>query len=94
LNGSQSQLDRSLKTAYIRLIPKGGDPTILKNWRPITIISTLNKLYCKIIYNRIEKIVDNLLGPSQYAYRRSKDIIFNLHEIISGIRNSDKKNSC
>ena len=28
LNGSQ--LDKSLKTAYIRLIPKGGDPTNLK----------------------------------------------------------------
>ena len=92
LNGSQ--LDKSLKTAYIRLIPKGGDPTNLKNWRPITLISNLNKLYCKIIYNRIEKIVDNLLGPSQYAYRRSKDIsdvIFNLHEIISGIKNSNQK---
>ena len=60
LNGSQ--LDSSLKTAYIRLIPKGGDPTNLKNWRPITIISSINKLYCKIIYNRMEKLVNDYLA--------------------------------
>ena len=87
LNGVQ--LDKSLKTAYIRLISKGGDPTILKNWRPITIISSINKLFCKIIYSRIERIVDQLLGPTQCAYRKSKDIsdvVLNLNEYIAGIR--------
>ena len=85
----------SLKTAYIRSTAKGGDPTILKNGRPITIISTVNKLFCKIIYNRIEKTVDSLLGSTQYAYRKSKDIsdvVLNLNEIISGIKEGRHKN--
>ena len=92
LNGAQ--LDQWLKTAYICLITKGGDPTILKNWHPITIISTVNKLFCKIVYNRIEKLVDQLLGPTQFAYRKSKDIsdvVLNLNEIKSGIKDGQHR---
>ena len=66
----------------------------MKNWRPIPIISTVNKLYCKIIYNQLENIVDSLLGPSHFAYRKSKDIsdvILNLNEIISSIKESGLK---
>ena len=84
------QLDQSLKSAYIRLVPKGGDPTVLKNWRPITIISSVNKLFCKVVYNRIEKLIDDLLGPTQFAYRKSKDIsnvTLNLNELIFSIKN-------
>ena len=51
LNGKQ--LDNSLKSSYIELILKSGkNLTAIGNWRPITIISAINKLYCKMIYNR------------------------------------------
>ena len=42
----------------------------------------------------MEKLVDDLLGPSQYAYRRSKDIsnvVLNLNEIISGIKDGNQR---
>ena len=73
LNGKQ--FDNSLKSSYIRLIPKSGkDPTTIGNWRPITIITTINKLYCKLIYNRLEPITDKLLEEGQSAYRPSCDL--------------------
>ena len=93
LNGSK--LDASLKSAYIKLIPKSkADHGQLKGWRPITIISNVNKLYCKLIYARLEKITDRLIEPGQYAYRTSKDISdvrLNLVEIIDNLRSADKK---
>ena len=93
LNGAK--LDASLKTAYIKLIPKSkADHSKLKGWRPITIISNLNKLYCKLIYARLEKITDRLIEPGQYAYRKSKDISdvrLNLLEIIESFKCADEK---
>ena len=73
LNGKQ--FDKSLKSSYIRLIPKAGkDLSKITNWRPITIISTVNKLYCKLIYNRLEPITDKILEEGQCAYRPSCDM--------------------
>ena len=93
LNGAK--LDSSLKTAYIKLIPKGkADHSKIKSWRPITIISNLNKLYCKLIYSRLEKITDRIIEPGQYAYRKSKDISdvrLNLIELIDSLRSSGEK---
>ena len=41
LNGKQ--FDSSLKSSYIKLIPKSGeDPTAIGNWRPITIIQLIS----------------------------------------------------
>ena len=56
-----------LKIAYIRLITKEGDPTVMKNWHPITIISTVDKLYCEVIHNRLESLVDHLLGQVTHS---------------------------
>ena len=73
LNGKQ--FDKSLKSSYIRLIPKAGkDLSKITNWRPITIISTVNKLYCKLIYNRLEPITDKILEEGRGAYRPSCDL--------------------
>ena len=66
----------------------------LKGWRPITIISNVNKLYCKVIYARLEKITDRLVEPGQYAYRKSKDISdvrLNIVEIIDSLGKVNEK---
>ena len=66
---------KSLKTSYIKLIPKGGEClSSISNLRPITIISNVNKLYCKLIYNRLEPITDKILEEGQCAYRPSSDL--------------------
>ena len=58
------------------------------------IISNVNKLYCKVIYARLEKITDRLVEPGQYAYRKSKDISdvrLNIIEIIDSLRKANEK---
>lgn len=90
LNGKQ--FDKSLKTSYIKLIPKGGKClSSISNWRPITIISNVNKLYCKLIYNRLEPITDKILEEGQCAYRPSSDlsdVYLNLRMIIDSFAKS------
>ena len=53
--------------------------------------SNMQKLYCKVIYARLEGIVDKLSQKGQYAYRKSRDISdvrLNLIELVDSLRKS------
>ena len=45
----------SLRTARIKLKPKKGDKKLLNNWRPISLISNITKVYTKAFCNRFKK---------------------------------------
>ena len=61
------------KCAHITPIYKGGKKTELGNYRPISILSPLSKLFesllAEIILNYLE--LNNMLNPNQFAYRKS-----------------------
>jgi hypothetical protein len=48
-------LSQSFKTASIKLIPKKGDASKLKNWRPISLLSCLYKVVSRALNNRLKK---------------------------------------
>ena len=62
------------RRSYIKLIPKKDNFDTMARWRPITIASAVFKLYSKLLYNRLEKITDRILGSSQKGFRPSKNI--------------------
>jgi hypothetical protein len=53
-------LTDSFRTAKIRLIPKKGDLTKLKNWRPISLLSCFYKVLSRAISHRLQKYMDKL----------------------------------
>ena len=73
LAGTSSFPD-SFKTSKIIMIPKKSNPTSVKNWRPISLGSSVFKIYNKIIAKRISKVLPSLVGPEQKAYLRSVNI--------------------
>ena len=54
-----------LKIAKVVPIFKGGDPSNFNNYRPISILSTLSKLFERLMYNRLLKFIDKfrILSP-------------------------------
>ena len=60
-------LQHHQKKAIITLLPKGGDPTLLKTWRPISLICSDVKIISKILANRIKPILKNIISPDQYC---------------------------
>ena len=49
---NRGQLSPSFLTATIKLVPKKGDCTAIKNWRPIWLLNCIYKIVSKSINNR------------------------------------------
>ena len=57
------------KIGVITLIPKGiKDKKSLKNWRPITLLSTLYKVISGVIANRFRKVLPLIIGLDQKGF--------------------------
>ena len=63
-----------LKTANITPIFKKGDKSDLGNYRPISVLSDLNKIYEELLYVRLINYLDdkNILTDSQYGFRKHR----------------------
>ena len=63
------------KTAAIKMVPKHGkDNKEAKNWRPISLISCLGKLFERIVTSRLSSYLESekLLSPSQSGFRKGR----------------------
>merc|ERR1712105_380694 len=61
-----------LKIAKVIPIFRKGSPTSINNYRPISILSSINKIFEKILYARLIKYIDKfqLLYKYQYGFRK------------------------
>jgi exonuclease III len=72
-------LPPSHKESIITLLPKEGkDTRDIKNWRPITLSNCDAKLITKAIANRLSKVLDTIIHPSQTAYIPGRSVADNL----------------
>jgi hypothetical protein len=71
-------LPNFFKTAVIKLIPKKGNSTMIKNWRPISLLSNFYKIISRLINTRLQVVIDRLLSRAQKGFTKSRQI----HEVI------------
>jgi hypothetical protein len=64
----------AFRTASIRLIPKKGNVSQIKNWRPISLLSNFYKIISRTVNNRLKKVTDRFLSRSQKGFNRSRQI--------------------
>ena len=59
----------SLRHCIILCIPKGDkDRTLLKNWRPISLLSVVYKMLSSVIASRIKSVLNQLISPAQTGF--------------------------
>ena len=60
-----------LKNAYVIPIHKGGNAASTNNYRPISILSNLSKVYEKIVHRQLLNYLNmhDILHPNQYGFR-------------------------
>ena len=63
-----------LKNAQVIPIFKSGNRNLMRNYRPISLLSSLSKIYEKIVYSQLYSFLEkyNLLSSSQFGFRRKK----------------------
>lgn len=85
-----------LKTAKVVPLHKKGDLHLVDNYRPVSLLSTLSKIYERILYNRIIHFISrfNILNPQQHGFRKGKSTtsaIFDLLNVIYENIDDNKK---
>ena len=65
-------LKGSQKQAIITLIPKDGELNLLKSWRPVSQICSDVKIVAKILANRLNPIMPNIISKNQYCVNSRK----------------------
>ncbi|KAG2191396.1 hypothetical protein INT47_004330, partial [Mucor saturninus] len=50
------------------LLFKKGDPMLLKNWRPLSLINSDAKLFTKLLANRLNTVLPQLINPYQTGF--------------------------
>ena len=81
---------QSLKIALVCAIFKKGDKTSCANYRPISLLSNISKIYERVMYNRIERFLNdsNIIYEYQYGFRKKYSTNHALLSIVEKIRTS------
>ena len=70
--------DEELEAAVIPIFKKG-DPRVLDNYRPISLLTTLNKLYAILIRGRLQDTADENLPATFFGFRKGKSTAEAIH---------------
>lgn len=95
LSMSKGIFPESLKEAIVVPLHKGGDPSQMTNYRPISLLSTISKLFEKIIHGRLISFWTkyNIFSNKQFGFlpgRSTEMAIFShMKEIVGGIEGGE-----
>ena len=83
-----------LKIAKVIPIFKKGDPSLASNYRPISVLSCINKIYEKILFRRLYNFLEkyNILYEFQFGFRQGHSTEHALVEIIDKIKQAIDNN--
>lgn len=62
---SKEVLPVSCQRAVLTLLPKNGDLTFLKNWRPVAILCSEYKILSKCLANKLNKVLYEIIHKDQ-----------------------------
>ena len=90
---TKGELSVSLRQCLISCIPKGNKPRILlKNWRPISLLSCVYKIISSPIANRLKGILDKLISRTQTGFISGRYIGENIRLVYDLLHYTEKEN--
>jgi hypothetical protein len=89
---AKGELTETFRTAVIRLIPKKGDTTQLKNWRPISLLSCYYKIISKALNARLGKVIGKVTSMAQKAYNPERYLHEAIINTVETIRHCQNQN--
>ncbi|XP_071689159.1 uncharacterized protein [Rutidosis leptorrhynchoides] len=62
-------------SAFITLVPKVDNPTLIKDFRPISLIGVFYKIVAKLLAIRLAKFIDKIISMEQSAFIAGRQIL-------------------
>ncbi|XP_074288545.1 uncharacterized protein LOC141613701 [Silene latifolia] len=87
----KGRMMRKVNTTLLALVPKKEVPLTVQDFRPITCCSVVYKTISKIIANRLQKVLPELVGNEQAAFIKGRSIFENImmsQNLIKGYNQS------
>ena len=57
-------MPQAWKVGLIKLVPKVASPESFHQWRPISLMGGLYKIFTKVLANRLQKYLPKLIHPA------------------------------
>jgi len=81
------------RRGVITCLPKPQkDRSLLSNWRPITLLSTVYKMASKCISNRIQTVIDTLIHTDQTGFLKGRNISDNVRLLYDILHETKEQN--
>ena len=82
-----------LKIAKVVPVYKSGSPEDLRNYRPISLLSTISKIFERVILNRLISFLEknNLIIATQFGFRHKHSTIHLMIDLITESYQIDDK---
>lgn len=80
----EGQLDPSIIRVLVRLIPKQTSCTLMKHWRPITMMIVLYKIIVKMITQILAPLPNRIVTPHQHGFIKGRSIIDHILAVMVG----------
>ncbi len=78
LHSERANLNR-INTSWICLIPKKGEASTARDFRPISLVNSLIKIVSKVLATRLQGILDDLINLFQAAFVKGRSIRDNFY---------------
>ena len=66
----EGEFPYELKYADVIPVHKKKDKCVKENYRPVSILTNISKVYEKLLYNQLYSYFDNILSPNQCGFRK------------------------
>lgn len=76
-----------LKEAMVKPIYKKGSKENIDNYRPISLLSNVNKIFKRIIFDKLMQFFEanNILLKQQYGFRQGKSTLNAIYQALTSI---------
>ena len=84
---------KTLKCAQAFPIHKGGQKDLCNNYRPISLLSPINKIFEKLLYSRLYSYIEqhNMLSTNQYGFRSGLSTSLAVYDIHANFLQNKEK---
>ena len=81
----EKQVPAELRDALLVPVPKKGDLSVCDNWRGISLLDVMGKLFARVLNDRLQAVVEDSVADSQCGFRAGRgcvDMVFCVRQLV------------